>query len=132
MFFFFFASRRRHTRCALVTGVQTCALPIYSQAPFAALLGRRPRDAAHGRRAEPAAASVLGSRSPEAPARADAGIDPRGRGGAGRDTERSAAGGRGLSHDRGALPTPRFRRTLRDRPDARVLLSPIHKPPSAR
>src|SRR3546814_15768741 len=27
--FFFFSSRRRHTRCALVTGVQTCALPIY-------------------------------------------------------------------------------------------------------
>src|SRR3546814_597560 len=27
-FFFFFSSRRRHTRCALVTGVQTCALPI--------------------------------------------------------------------------------------------------------
>src|SRR3546814_6879431 len=27
---FFFSSRRRHTRCALVTGVQTCALPIYS------------------------------------------------------------------------------------------------------
>src|SRR3546814_9675151 len=27
---FFFASRRRHTRCALVTGVQTCALPISS------------------------------------------------------------------------------------------------------
>src|SRR3546814_10155405 len=26
--FFFFASRRRHTRGALVTGVQTCALPI--------------------------------------------------------------------------------------------------------
>src|SRR3546814_17351276 len=26
---FFFASRRRHTRCALVTGVQTCALPIW-------------------------------------------------------------------------------------------------------
>src|SRR3546814_1876165 len=25
---FFFSSRRRHTRCALVTGVQTCALPI--------------------------------------------------------------------------------------------------------
>src|SRR3546814_10798718 len=30
--FFFFSSRRRHTRCALVTGVQTCALPI-SQIP---------------------------------------------------------------------------------------------------
>src|SRR3546814_5482624 len=29
MCFFFFSSRRRHTRCALVTGVQTCALPIY-------------------------------------------------------------------------------------------------------
>src|SRR3546814_3148496 len=28
-YFFFFSSRRRHTRCALVTGVQTCALPIY-------------------------------------------------------------------------------------------------------
>src|SRR3546814_18968688 len=28
--FFFFSSRRRHTRCALVTGVQTCALPIYA------------------------------------------------------------------------------------------------------
>src|SRR3546814_7238700 len=31
MFLFFFSSRRRHTRCALVTGVQTCALPIYLQ-----------------------------------------------------------------------------------------------------
>src|SRR3546814_1472205 len=27
--FFFFSSRRRHTICALVTGVQTCALPIF-------------------------------------------------------------------------------------------------------
>src|SRR3546814_2592341 len=30
---FFFSSRRRHTRCALVTGVQTCALPICSGRP---------------------------------------------------------------------------------------------------
>src|SRR3546814_3581460 len=30
---FFFSSRRRHTRCALVTGVQTCALPIYDGLP---------------------------------------------------------------------------------------------------
>src|SRR3546814_9496934 len=30
LFSFFFSSRRRHTRCALVTGVQTCALPIYN------------------------------------------------------------------------------------------------------
>src|SRR3546814_2322798 len=29
--FFFFSSRRRHTRCALVTGVQTCALPISTE-----------------------------------------------------------------------------------------------------
>src|SRR3546814_9479494 len=28
LFFFFFSIRRRHTRCELVTGVQTCALPI--------------------------------------------------------------------------------------------------------
>src|SRR3546814_13306656 len=28
LYIFFFSSRRRHTRCALVTGVQTCALPI--------------------------------------------------------------------------------------------------------
>src|SRR3546814_5858675 len=31
---FFFSSRRRHTRCALVTGVQTCALPIYQIDPL--------------------------------------------------------------------------------------------------
>src|SRR3546814_2016481 len=31
LLFFFFSSRRRHTRCALVTGVQTCALPICSR-----------------------------------------------------------------------------------------------------
>src|SRR3546814_3854050 len=30
--FFFLSSRRRHTRCALVTGVQTCALPISARA----------------------------------------------------------------------------------------------------
>src|SRR3546814_1933936 len=36
--FFFFSSRRRHTRCALVTGVQTCALPISDQYFHAALL----------------------------------------------------------------------------------------------
>src|SRR3546814_8470558 len=30
---FFFSSRRRHTRCALVTGVQTCALPISLRSP---------------------------------------------------------------------------------------------------
>src|SRR3546814_9290616 len=34
MFYVFFSSRRRHTRCALVTGVQTCALPIYLAQAF--------------------------------------------------------------------------------------------------
>src|SRR3546814_2862401 len=35
VFIFFFSSRRRHTRCALVTGVQTCALPIsYAHLPM--------------------------------------------------------------------------------------------------
>src|SRR3546814_21016395 len=33
MFVCFFSSRRRHTRCALVTGVQTCSLPISSATP---------------------------------------------------------------------------------------------------
>src|SRR3546814_7322716 len=31
--YIFFSSRRRHTRCALVTGVQTCALPIFGIDP---------------------------------------------------------------------------------------------------
>src|SRR3546814_12014577 len=37
VFMFFFSSRRRHTRCALVTGVQTCALPILVDAARTAL-----------------------------------------------------------------------------------------------
>src|SRR3546814_19661016 len=36
---FFFSSRRRHTRCALVTGVQTCALPILLDDPALAMPG---------------------------------------------------------------------------------------------
>src|SRR3546814_3356081 len=40
LFLFFFSSRRRHTRCALVTGVQTCALPIW-QVELIDGLGRR-------------------------------------------------------------------------------------------
>src|SRR3546814_7361260 len=37
IWFFFFSSRRRHTICALVTGVQTCALPILDEAVGLAL-----------------------------------------------------------------------------------------------
>src|SRR3546814_3732318 len=43
--FVFFSSRRRHTRCALVTGVQTCALPIW-----AAAVAPGPAEAAAARR----------------------------------------------------------------------------------
>src|SRR3546814_2946870 len=38
---FFFSSRRRHTTCALVTGVQTCALPIYCLLPVGRLGQKR-------------------------------------------------------------------------------------------
>src|SRR3546814_9123000 len=38
--YFFFSSRRRHTRCALVTGVQTCALPISACAGGETILAR--------------------------------------------------------------------------------------------
>src|SRR3546814_9575270 len=49
-FLFFFSSRRRHTRCALVTGVQTCALPILPHRSSRA--GRSP-DCRAGRRSRP-------------------------------------------------------------------------------
>src|SRR3546814_9372687 len=47
---FFFSSRRRHTRCALVTGVQTCALPI--SAPIGAALNLGAVGAQRRRRAQ--------------------------------------------------------------------------------
>src|SRR3546814_1872519 len=56
LFFFFFSSRRRHTRCALVTGVQTCALPIFP------LLRE-------GARLDAACAQALSTRDPEHPGR---------------------------------------------------------------
>src|SRR3546814_7563669 len=43
--FFFFSSRRRLTICALVTGVQTCALPIW---PIRTAAGRRSRPSVPG------------------------------------------------------------------------------------
>src|SRR3546814_4073326 len=39
--YFFVSSRRRHTSCALVTGVQTCALPISSR-----MIGKEQQDSA--------------------------------------------------------------------------------------
>src|SRR3546814_6492451 len=44
---FFVSSRRRHTRCALVTGVQTCALPILRGAGYVALDGGVPAHSGH-------------------------------------------------------------------------------------
>src|SRR3546814_4034929 len=41
MCMFFFSSRRRHTRCALVTGVQTCALPISNVRKATAIVNGR-------------------------------------------------------------------------------------------
>src|SRR3546814_7897877 len=59
--FFFFSSRRRHTRCALGTGVQTCALPIWSTV-VARLPPRHPADAGdHARTGDLAAIKVAGS-----------------------------------------------------------------------
>src|SRR3546814_1671697 len=48
--FVFFSSRRRHTRCALVTGVQTCALPISSMLRNATRNAREPRKPRIGNR----------------------------------------------------------------------------------
>src|SRR3546814_13712856 len=48
---FFYSSRRRHTRCALVTGVQTCALPISATASAAMVItisGPKPPDVEGG------------------------------------------------------------------------------------
>src|SRR3546814_17936931 len=42
LLFVFFSSRRRHTRCALVTGVQTCALPISGNGHFSHRLAFSP------------------------------------------------------------------------------------------
>src|SRR3546814_5236504 len=58
---FFFSSRRRHTRCALVTGVETCALPISQRpaemaSPFAPVetgAADRPTAAFQGRHVDP-------------------------------------------------------------------------------
>src|SRR3546814_14711625 len=67
---FFFSSRRRHTRCALVTGVQTCALPICARPCWPSCArsrnsngrqpGRRREAMAIGRKHNLAAALVLG------------------------------------------------------------------------
>src|SRR3546814_18555618 len=93
--FFFFSSRRRHTRCALVTGVQTCALPILaarsSRGAGVAFSRRRPR-----RRPRPVGRASRGgfglvaraSRHAAFPARLGMVAAPRDRRGVGRRTWR--------------------------------------------
>src|SRR3546814_10457783 len=51
---FVFSSRRRHTRCALVTGVQTCALPISCRAKPGAPPAARAFAQGQSRTTEPA------------------------------------------------------------------------------
>src|SRR3546814_6645861 len=71
---FFFSSRRRHTRCALVTGVQTCALPISSRDIVVRLTERLAVPARERNRILVAAgfAPCLPERSLDDPALADA------------------------------------------------------------
>src|SRR3546814_8768960 len=58
---FFFSSRRRHTRCALVTGVQTCALPITAVAqPPSASAAAKGRATERGRVIRASCASNYG------------------------------------------------------------------------
>src|SRR3546814_5082273 len=58
LLYFFFSSRRRHTRCALVTGVQTCALPICPIVPLRLSREIEPK---------PLAIFILGELAVEAP-----------------------------------------------------------------
>src|SRR3546814_9073441 len=50
--YFYLSSRRRHTRCALVTGVHTCALPILAHPVSLDRLVRRVAAQVRRRRAE--------------------------------------------------------------------------------
>src|SRR3546814_4551403 len=80
LFFFFFSCRSRHTSCALLTGVQTCALPICLAPRPVAVRSGRSRDSlalalAHAPEPEPDAHRYL---EPIAPT-ADPGPEPRAR-----------------------------------------------------
>src|SRR3546814_8643931 len=62
-YYFFFSSRRRHTRCALVTGVQTCALPISETLSLVPAM----QDATSDSRNRIAAATACASRASPVP-----------------------------------------------------------------
>src|SRR3546814_2025437 len=56
---FFFSSRRRHTICALVTGVQTCALPIFTVVDTLVPIGKGQRELIIGNRSTGKTSMVL-------------------------------------------------------------------------
>src|SRR3546814_17235278 len=58
-FCFFFSSRRRHTRCALVTGVQTCALPIFGELKIDVAIAFGVNDEFEGSNAQRLAAALV-------------------------------------------------------------------------
>src|SRR3546814_4010654 len=60
----FFSSRRRHTRCALVTGVQTCALPILRPS-IEAMASPRRRRSSLVQRVEPVAVNLSEDMPPD-------------------------------------------------------------------
>src|SRR3546814_19307936 len=112
---FFFSSRRRHTRCALVTGVQTCALPISRR-------GARDRYRHHRRRQRhPHGLSLGRHRPPCAGCRHGRSHLPTGRRQGRRDRRR-----RGRTAARGGITNAVSRRhRLRFRPRFFVLLLPF-------
>src|SRR3546814_5650308 len=67
--YFFFSSRRRHTRCALVTGVQTCALPIWSHRRTPGLPSARRRSGCARASAAPRRRTASGRRAGRAACR---------------------------------------------------------------
>src|SRR3546814_8318139 len=91
---FVFSSRRRHTRCALVTGVQTCALPISRQPATLDPIGQQ----------DAAVCTVLGGDAADPVRRQGIGI--------GRPESRCRVGARQLRPRRGAVPAMRTQQVV--------------------
>src|SRR3546814_4691570 len=91
---FVFSSRRRHTRCALVTGVQTCALPISRQPATLDPIGQQ----------DAAVCTVLGGDAADPVRRQGIGI--------GRPESRCRVGARQLRPRRGEVPAMRAQQVV--------------------
>src|SRR3546814_4892703 len=120
---FFFSSRRRHTRCALVTGVQTCALPIF-RASYIKVLpatcwgsGLRPpqstcRITAHGRGSDARPQAARGFHLPRL--QRQPGAQPQaGEGGVQRRGRRREHPGPGAARDRSEEHTSELQSLMR-------------------